>query len=245
MTHDEAREALSEYALGLLEADEAESVAAHIRGCDDCEAEVREYLIAADALAIAAEPVELPAGMMERIASGVRAAVAEAEAAPEERIIMLPSRVVTAPQSDPWRRFALVAAAAFAVMAIGMGWSLFQWQDARDEADRLEGQLASRAIELPLAGDGATGTIFVRSDFAGGWAVIEGLGEAPNNHHYQVWSEGPDGFRAATDFKGEEGAVVVALPQLPADMTRMFVTVEPDGVTNATPSGPEVMSSPR
>ena len=106
-------------------------------------------------------------------------------------------------------------------------------------------EAAARAIELPLSGEGVSGTIYVASNFAGGVARFTGLAEAPAQHHYQLWSEGPYGAKSAADFTGSNGELLVQLPELPKEMTRMFVTLEPDGATGAAPTGPEVLSTPR
>jgi hypothetical protein len=130
-------------------------------------------------------------------------------------------------------------------MAVGLTAVTISWLNARDDVDRLEGQLAARALELPLSGDSAQGTIYVAADFGSGVARFTGLPTAPSQHHYQIWSEGPDGPTSAADFTGNDGELFVQLPALPREMTRMFVTIEPDGISGSLPSGPEVLTTPR
>lgn len=242
MNHEQAQELLAELAIDLLDPDEASTVRTHIAACAVCAADCRSLVQAGEALALAPEPAELPAGAQARIAQGVRMRVQKLEA-----VAALPSAGGPILQAipGPWRPVALGAAAAALLFAVGLTAVSMAWLDARDDRDRLEGQLAARAIELPLAGDGAEGTIYVASDFTGGIAVFSGLGKAPAQHHYQVWSEGPAGAKSAANFVGNDGELLVQLPQLPKDMTRMFVTIEPDGATGAAPSGPEVLTTPR
>jgi hypothetical protein len=234
MKHEAAQDLLADFALGLLDYQDEAAVQAHIEGCGDCRGDLQLFLQAGEALAFAPTTVELPAGTAGRIAAGVRARLDP----PHPQTLR--SNVII----GPWRNLALGAAAAVFLLAVGLTAVTMAWLDARDEADRLEGQLAARAIELPLSGDSATGTIYVAADFTSGVARFTGLGKAPTQHHYQVWSEGPGGATSAADFTGSEGELLVRLPELPRDMTRMFVTIEPDGATGKTPSGPEVLSTP-
>lgn len=253
MNRERALELLPDFALNLLEDDEATELRALIDTDPEMRQELQVYLQADEALAFGGPPPAVAADVQARIAAGTRAKIAALSAdvqpahatAPipfPERPERSPSKVVI----GPWRAIAVGAAAAAFVMAIGLVAIAFAWLDARDDVDRLEGQLAARAIELPLSGDGVSGTIYVASTFESGVARLTGLPPAPEKHHYQLWSEGPFGSRSAADFVGtEEGELLVELPALPNDMTRMFVTIEPDGATGQEPTGPEVMSTPR
>lgn len=242
MNHDEAQELLTDFALGLLEPAEATAVHHHVSGCDICRADLQPFLQAGEALALSPASADLPPGADARIAAGVRQRIAAmspsaAAAAPEHaRLKVIPA---------PWRAVAVGAAAAALLFAAGLTAVSIAWLDARDERDKLAGQLAARAIELPLSGDGASGTIYVASDFRSGVATFAGLAPAPAQHHYQVWSEGPNGAKSAANFTGTNGTLLVTLPELPKEMTRMFVTIEPDGATGQAPTGPVVLSTPR
>jgi anti-sigma factor RsiW len=246
MTHADPRDLLADYALGLLDDDEAVEVKRYLDSHPEAAEELRTYGEAAEALALGAEPVEQPAGLADRIRAGVAARLSEEpEAGASEP--PAPTQIADRRRQEPpmpWRTYALGAAAAVLLLAIGLGASTIAWLNARDDASRLERQLASRPLELPLSGDGARGVIFVAANFEHGVAVFQDLGPAPAQHYYRVWSEGPEGFRPATDFEGRAGEIYVELPALPRNMTRMFVTIEPDGVDPTTPTGPVVMSTP-
>lgn len=242
MKHEQASELLADFAIDLLEPDEAAAVRAHIEQCAECRAELQVYLQAGDALAVAVEPVALAAGGAERIAAGVAARIAAARE-PSRPALRTVERTQGVPRH--WRTLALASAAAVLVLAVGLAVAVNGWISAEDEADRYARELRARALELPLQGDGARGVIYVSSDFKSGVARFTGLPPAPADHHYQVWSEGPFGERSATDFVGKEGDLFVELPELPTDMTRMFVTIEPDGATGERPTGPEVLTTPK
>lgn len=236
MNRDQALELLPDYALGLLDPAEADEIERLLAIDAALRAELQPFLQAAEALAHGYEEAALPAGAAERIAAGVRARIQPAAPVP----------LRAAPRLAPWRLVALASAAAVLVLAVGLAAAVIAYLDAREEADDLRAQLANRAFELPLSGDGARGAVFVASDFSFAVLRIVGLPEAPQGHHYQIWSEGPYGARSAADFEGTaSGELILRLPELPRDMTRMFVTLEPDGATGDRPQGPEVMSSPR
>lgn len=252
MNRERALELLPDFALDLLEQDEAEELRALIERDAELRDELQVYLQADEALAFGGPEPEVPADVAARIAAGTRAKIAgltPPEAASPPEPLPFPANETRRPSNitvGPWRAIAVGAAAAAFVLAIGLVAVAAAWLDARDNVDRLEGQLAARAIELPLSGDGVSGTIYVASNFGSGVARLNGLPPAPAEHHYQLWSEGPFGSRSAADFVGtEEGELLVELPALPNDMTRMFVTIEPDGATGEEPTGPEVMSTPQ
>jgi len=240
-----ALELLPEFALGLLEDDEATELAALLSHDEGLRAQLQVFLQAADALAAAPPEVAVPEGLRARVAAGTHAKIAALQV--DGRPGRAPDlRPASAPKvaRGPWRSIAVGAAAAAFVLASGLVVVGAAWLDARDDVDRLEGQLAARPIALPLTGPDATGTIFVASDFQGGVARLVGLAPAPAAHHYQIWSEGPSGALAAASFAGTADAqLLVELPPLPGDMTRMFVTIEPDGASGAAPTGPEVLST--
>jgi anti-sigma-K factor RskA len=242
MNHEQAVELLADFAIDLLEADEAAAVRAHVEQCAECRAELQIYIQAGDALSLGVEPVALAAGGAERIAVGVRSRLAAA-LEPGRPALRVVERAPGVPRH--WRTLALASAAAVLVLAAGLAVSVNGWIGAEDRADRYARELSSRALQLPLEGESARGVIYVSSDFKSGVARFSGLPPAPADHHYQVWSEGPFGERSATDFVGKDGELFVELPELPADMTRMFVTIEPDGATGDRPTGPEVLSTPK
>jgi len=237
MNRDQALDLLPEYALGLLEPEEAEALERLLAADAGLRAALQPLLQAAEALAHGYEEQPLPPGAADRIAAGVRARLQPPQPLPLRR----PARA-----GAPWRLVALASAAAVLVLAVGLAAAVIAYLDARSEADDLRAQLAARAIEIPLSGDGARGAVFVASDFSFAVLRVVGLPPAPEGHHYQVWSEGPYGARSAADFEGApNGELIVRLPALPREMTRMFVTLEPDGAAGDRPQGPEILTSPR
>lgn len=112
--HRRWREMLGAYALGLLDDEERAAVRAHLDGCEDCRAELREIEPVAAALSEAdpglfeAEEPRLPAGLLERTLSRVERARRDEEEWRRGRR----NRLI--------RRSGFVAAAAAVLVAVGL-----------------------------------------------------------------------------------------------------------------------------
>lgn len=75
MEHAELREGLEAYALGALDAEEAEAVAVHLLSCPDCRAELTAYRRVADGLPSAlgsASPLRAHPSLKQRLLAGVQ-----------------------------------------------------------------------------------------------------------------------------------------------------------------------------
>lgn len=238
MTSDEARELLADYALGLLDAEEAAAVEAAIEADGELREEARIYAQAAEALLASTEPVALPEGGEDRIRERVAretGASSSAQAVARREL----AAGIAAPNVGYWRRLAIGAAALFVVSSIGLVAALATLLGEDGEPAAEDGG----ALELRLAGDAGSGAIYVSPGFDGGVAVIHGLRPAPEDHHYAVWSEGPDGHTRAGTFRDGNGEVLVSLGALPEDMERMFVTLEADASDGRAPEGDVVLST--
>jgi anti-sigma-K factor RskA len=67
MTHDELRASLPAFALGALDADERQTVAAHVATCDACTAELAELNRVVMGIGLDAEPVTPPSDLRARV----------------------------------------------------------------------------------------------------------------------------------------------------------------------------------
>lgn len=106
MSCEHVREELAAYLEGLLEPAEAEAVAEHLSACPACSEEARRQE-AAWSLLRADEPLEAPADLARRVLDEVR------REAPGE-----PARIIPISR---WRRWALPALAAAAVLVVALG----------------------------------------------------------------------------------------------------------------------------
>jgi Anti-sigma-K factor rskA len=234
MPDDEHLDALAEAALNLANPAEVRSARARAAGDPSLAAELALLDEAAEALALGWDDADAPPGLEERVLAAVRRQTGRAPA---------PMAHFPRQRTASWRAIALAAAGLALVLAAGFVTSMLAWRDARDERDGLRAALQARSLQLELAGLTGHGTIYVNRDFSGGIATLSGIGPAAAGHHYQIWSEGPAGPVAASTFTVVSETTLVMLPALPQTMTRMFVTVEPDGAPADRPSGAEVLST--
>lgn len=111
MTCDHVRGELPAYLEGLLEPAEAEAVSAHLAACPSCSEEARRQEAAWEMLG-ADEPLEAPPTLARRVLDDVRRETTGG-----------PARVVPLAR---WRRWALPALAAAAVVIVALGSLLFR-----------------------------------------------------------------------------------------------------------------------
>lgn len=132
MEHAELKERLEAYALGALEAEEAEEVAIHLLSCTECQAELNTYRRVADSLpsALAAgSPLRVHPSLKRKVLAGLQA----------------PTRTRRRFRAGLWPAAAVLAVLMFAASTI---WGLHvQQQLSRDELLRSE-QLAKMETTL-------------------------------------------------------------------------------------------------
>ena len=73
LSHANLQALLGAYALGMVDAEEADVLRAHLTTCAECQAELAELWTAVDALADLVEPREPSPGLRGRIAAAVQA----------------------------------------------------------------------------------------------------------------------------------------------------------------------------
>lgn len=141
----EVRKRLAEYQLGGLDEAQREQIAAHLRECDECRAELRA-LERLDGLLVAVEPMEAPSGLWERVRARMK---------PRRRGVR-----------EWWRasaRPALALAAAVLVAAVGL-WLALRGPAGEPPAGTLAADYQEPQIvaewSQPLADDAALGVAF-------------------------------------------------------------------------------------
>ncbi len=104
-THDEVREHLAEYALGVLDGRERAAVLAHVEACADCAEESRSLAAAADTLVMVPVAVDPPLGFESRVVERIRSSAARSG-------------------RSRWGVPRLAAAAAIVAVAFAVGWGV-------------------------------------------------------------------------------------------------------------------------
>src|SRR2546423_6769198 len=115
--HDELENDVVAYVLGSADPEEHERLRAHLLGCASCRELAAQLDRGVSLLPLAAEPVQPPARLRERVRAAT-AAVRGASPPPPRRVRLLTPRAVRGPLRLPRVR---VAAAAAAVLAFALG----------------------------------------------------------------------------------------------------------------------------
>jgi anti-sigma-K factor RskA len=225
-SHDELKELIAAYALGAVPPEEIRVIRAHILSCEECMAEADGYMDAAGALALAVDPVELPAGFEDRVLAAVRE-----------------DRRAPVPEVRRRRRWSLgpvlaagtVAVALFAVLTAGL-------LDARSDLSQHEGVLAAllHGDGIEVEGSGAAGRMVPTRE--GGVFAVAGLPNAPEEHIYQLWLIEDGEPESAGTFEVRDGISILETDLSPEGADAVAVTLEP-GDGSIQPTTDPILSS--
>ncbi len=237
-SHQAARESMGAHALGMLPADRAAALEAHLAVCPDCQNESHSYLALSEGLLHAvSERVPSP-----RVRARLIATMSE-----ERRLAAPPPRL----------SFSMAGALAGLVLALGLSAGLFaQVIGLQRQMNNLGEQLRTNqtalalvaypgARSLPVLGENAGGTIVIDSDQHLGVLIAWGLSALDASHTYQVWMIAPDGTRTSGGLfdvsPSTPYASVVFQAESPMSAYRgLGVTIEPAGGSPA-PTGARVL----
>jgi len=206
LDHDALREQVALYAIGALDAGERAAVAAHLRGCAECAAELATLAPVSGAMAQIVTQREPPAALRARVLSSI----ASSASAPPRR---------SAGAWAPW-----LAAAAMLVLATG---TAFYAAELRARILTLEGQLR---VALDRVADGERRVAVALRNAADAEAPLAVLW-APDVRRIDLAGQ-PAASRASgrAFWSPTRGVVLTAanLPPLPAGRTYQlwFVTAQ-------------------
>lgn len=257
------------YVLDALDADEHETVRAHLATCDQVHDELAEVGGVVPALAMLIEPLEAPVELKARVMAAIATAEQLPKVAPMQASMPTFRTVIPAPKpalprpSEPavphaaylparqtsWSRWAL-GIAAVAMIAVLGSWSIVL-QSRASEAEQRSGTLAraiaaSNDVTAQVAvlrgtgiADGATG--FAAFPREGpGYIVMVGLRPAPSGHTYQAWYM-VDGQPSSAGLMvvGQDGIAVLQGVQ-PIGTNLVALTLEPAGGVDQPTTDPVV-----
>jgi hypothetical protein len=210
LTCEDVEELLPLFALGVLDADEAAAVSAHLSVCPACPAQLVQFEAVTGLLGTALEPVAPSAGLRASLLD--RAAALPQETQP----MQAPSPAPTPPASQPVislperrrsssiRSWALAAAALLVIGLGGLGYWINNLIDEREEAQTTASTLAAFVSpdttvmsmnQMPASqyGDGwGVGKMMKNAD-GEMLVVVDGCPPSNENRVYKVWvGEGED-----------------------------------------------------
>jgi anti-sigma-K factor RskA len=224
LTHDEAKELVAPYVLGALPEEEVPFVRAHILSCDECMAEADSYSEVASQMALAVEPVDLPAGFAERV---MKAAVGDTAR----------TEVASSPKGAGWSRWRprlvplLSSTAAILAIAI-LGFSLVQANQRVSDIENVVSAIIHSDGTYELNGEGATARVLPSSE--GSIFVAAGMREAPDGHTYELWFMDGDTPVSIGTFEATDGLSILETEHDVQQFDGVAVTVEQEG---GSPSG--------
>ena len=224
--HETLHELAALYALDALDGDDLRAFEQHLRECSDCRGQVDELREAAAAFALAADPVEPPAELRERILSDARRGGA---------VIPFPIRGRLVP---------VLAAAAAAVGVIVLGiWATSLSRSLDRERDARAAERAALAVaadpsarRIPIGGKDR-GTLYVTTSGRAALTMAT-ANPPPKGKTYEAWVFVGATPRRAGTFEGR----ATVLSRTVTRGTKVAVTVEPDGGVDS-PTGPVIMQA--
>lgn len=250
--HDEMAELAAAYALRALDPEDERRFEAHLAGCPECQASVREMHGVVSLLPHVVEPVEPPPSVKQALFERIRAEQQSPPAA------AAPTRPAAPPEPRPsggllrWLtggRLALAGSLASLVLAVGLGALALQ---QRTQIENLQTRLAQQETLQRLATapggrvammrqDGLSARLYAAPDSEQAYIVIDGLPEPEEDRDYQIWlSPSADNLQpvSAGVFNDNTGRWVIEADRPVTAYEWIGVTQEPDG------GSPEPTSDP-
>lgn len=227
---------LPAYALGSLDADEANHVEEHLLSCLICRAESESFQEVAEGLSFVA-PASAPSpALKERLMQRVRAEPPQRHPPAE------------APRR-PWleRLLPVWGLASLGLIIALAAFTLSLWQRL-NQLEFLTAPGGMRAIPLSATEEapGATGFVLVGVDGRNGAVVVDGLPPLDEEWQYQVWlirdGERTSGAVFSTD-EEEYGGTRVQVAGSLLEYSDVGITIEPAG-GSLQPTGVKVLGGP-
>jgi anti-sigma-K factor RskA len=226
---------LPAYALGSLEAEEAQQVEENLLSCWICRLESRQFQTIAMQLSLSIPPVASPPALKERLMQRIR-----------DEQATRPTQAQNPVTVRPWlERLLPVWGLASLALILILGVLLFGlWR----RINRLEIATAPggmRALPLSATGEmpGATGFVLVGADGMNGAVVVDGLAPLDESQQYQVWlirdEKGTSGAVFSTDEQNYGGTRIRAPGSL-LEYQAIVITIEPAG-GSPQPTGAAVL----
>jgi len=237
-------ETIPAYALGSLDAGEAEKARRHLAGCEICQAELAAYEGVVDLLPLAAPDFEPSPALKGRLMDRVSPTPAAEKETIEPAITTKPSglswwqqvsgllqSLVNGPR---WRPVVLLF-----VVALVVG-NVFQWQQANQSDPNSWRRIRLTGSEVA---PNATGIIYISADGRNGTVIVDQLPQLASEQQYQLWliqdGERASGAIFSVDNNGYRGLQIVSTQPL-QDFTAFGITIEPAGGSPG-PTGDRVL----
>lgn len=215
MSHEELLDSIAAYALGLLPADEAAQVAAHLKTCKECREEYGFVRPAVTAVAFSAEACAdattggavAPPSLKARVMKHVRA------------------EAVRRPQARVWPAYLAAAACLAIALLTGLAYVSLSARNATQQ-QTIADLVSPDSQHHPFAG----GEVLTHGERL--YLTMHGLPALPSGRVYQAWTIAKRATAVAPSSTFEPsagGAAVVRLPEAAPTVGAVAVSVEPEG----------------
>jgi len=236
-------EIIPAYALGCLDAGEAESASRHLAGCELCQAELAAYDGVVDVLALAAQDFEPAPALKGRLLDRISTAPASEKVTIQPPTVKTPglswwqqatAAIQNLVRGPLWRPVALLFVIALVVS------NVFQWQQANQPDPNSWRRIRLAGSEVAPE---ATGIIYISADGRNGTVIVDRLPQLDPEQQYQLWLI-EDGQRASgavfsVDEDGYRGLQIESAQPL-HDFSAFGITIEPAGGSPG-PTGDRVL----
>ncbi|MGD8404949.1 MAG: anti-sigma factor [Anaerolineales bacterium] len=238
------RENLAAYALGVLDADEIRALETHLKGCQDCQAELADYQSVAAGLLQVVPPQTPPPDVRRKL------------------VAQLPSqRAHPNLFTNIFARFSIGQIAIAVVVVILLGLNIFssvQIRNLKRQQSALAERLSNDQTALSMLAYPSTQSLVVNPDIqnlAGSMLVdkekriavlvLWNLPPLEAGQTYQAWLIDADGNRVSGGLFLPDGqrytTITVRAPVPIGEFDGFGVTVEPEGGSEG-PTGPRVLA---
>jgi len=245
MEQEHILEIIPAYALGSLDASEAESARQHLAGCDLCRAELATYETVVAVLPMAAPDVEpslaLKGRLMARLRTepvGEKTVVdsiepSQSEVSWRQQVTGAFKNLINGPR---WRPVALLFIIALVLS------NVLVWQQANRPDPNSWRRIRLTGSEVAPE---ATGIIYISADGRNGTLIVDRLPQLGSEKQYQLWliedGERTSGAIFSTDSDSYRGIQIHSAQPL-QDYGAFGITVEPVGGSPG-PTGERVLAS--
>lgn len=237
------------YALDALSPEERATFESHLRGCSACQAEVAELQAVVDTLPLAAQAVEPPASLRDRILSEASRDLPESP----PRLTSLSGGAPAPRMRSRFRMPEVLFAVAAAVIIAALGiYNLQVQRNLHDEQQKAAfGQQVMAALQSGATVRAVAGTSYAPSAQAAmvvpphngsPYLLVQGLPSPPANKVYQLWLLHGSIPRSAGVFSYSGASPVrVAVTAPIRGSGAAAVTVEPGPRGSRAPTGKKLL----
>lgn len=233
--HEELKSLIAPYLLGAVDDDEKRALDAHLRSCEECDRTAKDLAPGTVLLADEVRPVDLPAGLAERIVEAARAGGAPAYREGQD------ARGLRHRLFRRWVAVGIAAGLALLVGLTAVTVGLLQTRSRLEDSRQALAAVVGNRGGIELSGRGVAARVVQTGH--GALFVAAGLDQPPAGKDYELWLIKNGKPASAGVFESEGNVTIVPVTGSPGAAEGAAVTVEPDGGSKQPTTRPIIQSS--